>query len=382
MTAEQHLARAVQAQQQGRGVDVVREAQAALELRPDHPIAHNILGMEALGRNDLGAAEAHFDAATRADPSAAALWLNLAKARRLQGSDDGERAALESALETDQLNLNALIRLAELHERRSELGEATIRWGAVAAIAQQSPGAGPELRAFFDDAANAGVEDAFALLGMKKEEKTIFAPRFEDGMLKQEVAQTAVNFSDHRLVAPAATEQQTRLEIGRRIIRRLAQVALERIIALDEKAVDLQQQKGYLGTRLRMLHLARDGMEGIVDDPATIGEQIRAVERSLKETVESYIETKSSLATLDGYIGLIDEVFSHPEAHVTLTQGEVRINRAGIKVAHDAEEGHHALTLAEITVGEKLRGVIALVRCPRSELPPKEDLIAKAERYL
>jgi len=152
MTAEQHLARAVQAQQQGRGVDVVREAQAALELRPDHPIAHNILGMEALGRNDLGAAEAHFDAATRADPSAAALWLNLAKARRLQGSDDGERAALESALETDQLNLNALIRLAELHERRSELGEATIRWGAVAAIAQQSPGAGPELRAFFDHA--------------------------------------------------------------------------------------------------------------------------------------------------------------------------------------------------------------------------------------
>ena len=243
-------------------------------------------------------------------------------------------------------------------------------------------GRSKELRAFFDDAANAGVEDAFALLGMKKEEKTIFAPRFEDGMLKQEVAQTAVNFSDHRLVAPAATEQQTRLEIGRRIIRRLAQVALERIIALDEKAVDLQQQKGYLGTRLRMLHLARDGMEGIVDDPATIGEQIRAVERSLKETVESYIETKSSLATLDGYIGLIDEVFSHPEAHVTLTQGEVRINRAGIKVAHDAEEGHHALTLAEITVGEKLRGVIALVRCPRSELPPKEDLIANAERYL
>jgi hypothetical protein len=105
---------------------------------------------------------------------------------------------------------------------------------------------------------------------MKKDEKTIFAPRFEDGMLKQEVAQTAVSFSEHRLVAPFATEQQTRLEVGRRIIRRLAQVALGRIIALDEKAVDLQQQKGYLSTRLRMLNLARDGMEGIVDDPATI----------------------------------------------------------------------------------------------------------------
>jgi len=243
-------------------------------------------------------------------------------------------------------------------------------------------GRSKELRAFFDDPANAGAEEAFALLAMKKEEKTIFAPRFEDGLAKQEVAQTAVNFSDHRLVAPSATEQQTRVEIGRRIIRRLAQVALGRIIALDEKAVDLEQHKGYLGTRLRMLHLARDGMEGIVDDPATIGEQIRAVERSLKETVDSYIETKSSLATLDGYIGQIDAIFSHPEAHVALTQSDLRINRMGIKVGSDAEEGHHALTLAELTVGEKLRGAIALVRCPRSELPPKEDLIANAERYL
>ena len=243
-------------------------------------------------------------------------------------------------------------------------------------------GRSKELRAFFDDPANEGVEEAFALLGMKKDEKTIFAPRFEDGMLKQEVAQTAVSFSEHRLVAPFATEQQTRLEVGRRIIRRLAQVALGRIIALDEKAVDLQQQKGYLSTRLRMLNLARDGMEGIVDDPATIGEQIRAVERELKETVEGYIEAKSSLATLDGYIAQIDDVFSHPEQHVTLTQTDMRINRMGLKVEDGADERHNALTLAELSVGDTLRGVVALVRCPRSELPAKEDLLANAERYL
>jgi hypothetical protein len=151
-------------------------------------------------------------------------------------------------------------------------------------------GRSKELRAFFGDPANAEVAEAFALLGMTKEEKTIFAPRFEDGMLKQDVAQTSISFSGHRLVAPSASQQQTRLEVGRRIMLRLAQVCLGRIIALDEKSVDLQQQKGYLGTRLRMLNLARDGMEGIVDDPATIGEQIRTVERELKETVEGYIE--------------------------------------------------------------------------------------------
>ena len=78
MTAEQHLTRAMQAQQQGRPGDVAREIEAALRLRPDHPAALNMLGMEAMRRNDVSAARKHFEAATRADPSAAALWLTLA----------------------------------------------------------------------------------------------------------------------------------------------------------------------------------------------------------------------------------------------------------------------------------------------------------------
>ena len=123
-------------------------------------------------------------------------------------------------------------------------------------------------------------------------------------------------------------------------------------------------------------------MEGIVKDPATIGEEIKAVERELKETVDGYIEAKASLATLDGYIKHIDEVFSHPEQHVSLTHTPLRVSRMGIKV-DDATMGPvNELALAELSIGENLRGAIAIVRCPRSELPPKEDLVAKAERYL
>ena len=152
MTAEEHLARAAQAQQQGRAADVVREAQAALGMRPGHPAAHNLLGVEALARKDFTAAASHFEAATRADPKAAALWINLAKARRELGEDARERAALESALQTDQRNLTAHIRLAELHERRSELAEATTHWSAVAQLGQEIASPPLELRAILDHA--------------------------------------------------------------------------------------------------------------------------------------------------------------------------------------------------------------------------------------
>jgi aspartate beta-hydroxylase len=151
-TIEQHLARAVQAQQQGRGADVVREAEAALRIRADHPVAHNILGIEALGRNDAAAAKRHFGAAVQADPGAAALRLNLANACRLGGDDAGEREALESALGTDQRNLMAHIRLGQLHERRGEAADATTHWSAVAQLSVEHVSPGPEFRAIFDHA--------------------------------------------------------------------------------------------------------------------------------------------------------------------------------------------------------------------------------------
>ena len=239
-----------------------------------------------------------------------------------------------------------------------------------------------ELRAFFEDPSNREVQEAYALLGMKKEERTVFAPQLEGDALRHDVAQVTVSFSGHRLIAPAATLAASRREIGRRIIQRLAQVALSRIVALDMKATELQEHKAYLGARLRMLNLARDGMEGIVKDPATIADEIKAVERELKETVDGYIEAKSSLATLDAYIERIQEVFSQPERHVALTHTPTRINRMGIKVADNALGPVNELALAELSIGEEFRGAIAIVRCPRSEVPPREDLIAKAERYL
>ena len=139
----------------------MREAEAALRLRADHPVAHNILGMEALGREDAAAAVRHFQAAAQADPGAAPLWINLAKAHRLGGNDEGERAALESALATDQRHLMAHIRLAELHERRGESGEATTHWAAVAALSGEQVSPPPELRAI--------VEHARAFLAKRKE---------------------------------------------------------------------------------------------------------------------------------------------------------------------------------------------------------------------
>src|SRR5262245_31741902 len=212
-----------------------------------------------------------------------------------------------------------------------------------------------ELRAFFADPANAGVEEAFALLGMKKKERQIFASRQDGDVLRHDVAQVSVSFSDHRIVMPSRTEADARREVGMRIIRRLAQVTLSRIVALDDKATELQQRKAYLAARLRLLKLTRDGAQGIVEDGASTGDEIKALERELKDTVDGYIEAKAGIATLDAYIGQIDAVFGSPGEYVSLTHTPLRVSRMGIKLEETSSEAANELVLPELSIGENFR---------------------------
>jgi aspartyl/asparaginyl beta-hydroxylase (cupin superfamily) len=105
------------------------------------------LGLDALEAGQVDQAVQYLMAASAEDPSEPALWMNLAKAHRTAADDEGERAALEKVLEIDQLHLMGRLRLAELHERRSELGAATDHWAMFLGVCVNIPNHTPELAA-------------------------------------------------------------------------------------------------------------------------------------------------------------------------------------------------------------------------------------------
>src|SRR5262249_18774651 len=98
-------------------------------------------------------------------------------------------------------------------------------------------GRSEEIRAFFQE--HAACEEVFALLHMQRVERQLFGPRLEGEMLKDDVAQTTVSFSDHRLLAPAADIAGVRLAFGHVILERLAQDVHAHVSALGEKARSL-----------------------------------------------------------------------------------------------------------------------------------------------
>ena len=236
-----------------------------------------------------------------------------------------------------------------------------------------------ELRQFFDE--HPDCAQAHALLGMQRSERQVLAPRLEGETLRQEVVQTTVSFSGHRLLAPTAELTQTRLEVGRRIMQRLAQLVLERIVGIDQQVQGLQQRKAMLGVRLRMLRAAREGMQPLVSEGLTIEQQIQDVERELRATADDYAEARGNLTTLDGTIGHINAVLNEPPAHIALARTRLRLSRMGIKADRPSAEGDE-LDLAELSIGDGLQATIAFVRIPRSELPPPEDMLTQALRSL
>jgi hypothetical protein len=241
-------------------------------------------------------------------------------------------------------------------------------------------GRSEELRVFFDAPANAALGEAYAVLGALKAERNVLAPAIVNGQLRQDVAQTTVNFSGHKLFAPGADRMACRREVGMRILRRLAELALARITAVGERATALEQRKAMLGARLRMLNLRRNGLQFITGTPQDDAAEIASIERELQATVDDYVEAKASLATLESRIEHINSVFAAPADFVSYTRVGLRVNRMGYKVAAGSDEQASDLTLGELSIGDGLKAVIVFVLCPRAEIPPRESLSARAAR--
>jgi aspartate beta-hydroxylase len=146
------LADAKQAQRSGRGDEAAQLCTILLARHGEHPLALNMLGLQALRAGDPERAAALFRRAIAADPRSPELFLNLAKAHRTAGDRAGEQVALEGALAIDQLCFMAVVRLAELFERVGEDARAAERWAGVLAMAVMMEERSPAVETMLDHA--------------------------------------------------------------------------------------------------------------------------------------------------------------------------------------------------------------------------------------
>ncbi len=219
------------------------------------------------------------------------------------------------------------------------------------------------LREFFE---KSGAEHCFALLTMNHEEKTVFATDQEGEILKRNVPKTAVNFDDHRLVAPMPSMEETKRELAKRTVSVLTDFVCEELVFLKKWKKELEDERRLLEAQIEFRE-ARD-------------EDVHLLFRGREEEDRGGIEeAKKVLASMDGkiaevskeisgpedYLSKVAGVLSNPEKYLQLETVSIRMGDLGIKATDSSDPGAREIRFAELSLQTGQKRAAVLVRCPK-----------------
>jgi hypothetical protein len=222
-----------------------------------------------------------------------------------------------------------------------------------------------EVRDLFDT--NAGADECFALLCMHREERRQFGMDVEGEILRKDVAQTAVSFTDHQLVSPGLDEADARCALKCCIFNSLiAHIRLESAKALT-RADDLDGRAQAWRARLKR------------ETPGTarhaeLQREVDAIEAELRAPT-------LRLATLDDHFRYVADALANPQTLVSSHRQSIFVDRLGIKY-DGPDAAARELTLSEVHVAGHRPRVASLVRFPRAELLPARDFVREASIFL
>lgn len=169
-------------------------------------------------------------------------------------------------------------------------------------------------------------DEVYALMGMRRREKTVMGMELSGQVIQQDVPQQVVYFISHTIENPAPSEKQARDQMAWSFFDSLVNKVAKRV-ALRKQAMQSQRQElDSLMTRLRAANtLTRP-----------------ALEAELTKMLDSMPSTASSL-DLSHYLEDFEAVLLNPEQYLRLNQSSMILDSMGIK--RDS---------AGVTQGEKL----------------------------
>lgn len=232
----------------------------------------------------------------------------------------------------------------------------------------------PELNLFFNDIDNIEQEQAYALLCMTREEKTIMGMELQNDILRREVMQTAVNFSEHKVMSPAASEKEIRDGLKKCIFDGLITNALQKLLGLKSQYRELQEQQCSLQSRLRSRQAQGGGLSNLLTSSYKVDSQCEVIIEKIAET-ENKIKNISPQWELPRYyIKQVKKILDHPEQFIRLETLSVKLNNMGIKISDNSNQDADLIPLDELTIANVLKRIIVIVRYPRNEMQPSENV--------
>jgi len=205
------------------------------------------------------------------------------------------------------------------------------------------------------------AQEAWALLCVTKEEKRIIGMDLAGNDIRRGVAQTAVNFYDHKIMAPSTDEETLRCGIKKCIFDGLITYALQRILELKAQRRELEDQRRILHARLRARQAVGNGLSHLIATATDAEQQIEDIEGDLRITEGKLRQLPASEQVLDTYLGEIQQVMSQPERFIQMNEVCLRLNNMGIIADTDASHAVNTVCFSELEIAEVLKRVVTVV---------------------
>jgi len=230
-----------------------------------------------------------------------------------------------------------------------------------------------EVRDFFDQHTSAGC--CYALLSMEHRERTVLGMEMHGDVIKRDVKQVAVSFTDHRLVKPSSSEPELKTSLRQRAFETLISCALERITELVAARQLMEEEQQLREMQLKITALKNKSLGPLIGDEGDASSNIQASRK------QSPGEAGTRLTTLEDYIDRISDVLGNPQSHLRLSQLSIRLSNMNIKLDKQSTDTGHVLELNEVYLGEHQKRILMIIRFPRDDLLPKQDFLAHTPRY-
>jgi hypothetical protein len=191
------------------------------------------------------------------------------------------------------------------------------------------------------------------------------------------VAQLSVSFRNHRLVDVADSEVETRRQLKRRAFDHLLSLALARIAEVRAERTDLARQRDVL--RHKLLTLERSGWsfeegEGETSEPASLQAELDDIEIELERL-------GSDAEVLNTHLDIVADQLA--QAGQLLQRETLRMRLDSMNIQRDAQDvTGRDIVMPEIHNARGQRSVLLLVAVAPGDLPPRENRLATAHRYL
>lgn len=195
--------------------------------------------------------------------------------------------------------------------------------------------------------------------------------------VQHDVQQVTVSFTGHRLLDPHKREEETRRQLKRRAFDHLLALALARILDTQVQRDDLLRQRDLLRRKHRALEhggWSFEALEGAPPDPAALEAEIDGISAQLDA-----LGTDTDV--LHTHVGVVAQSLNEAESQLWAEGFALSLDPMNIQRDKDDPSARH-IVLQELHNACGRRAVMLPISIAPRDLPPREDFVAAAERYL